>query len=76
MMGVSRKSVGRWLAGEMQSCNVNAEKLLNLAIIYMPEVVRRVLLEDLERHRLGIKDYMGNMGVRLNLREDIVIDSF
>ena len=66
LMGVSRKSVGRWLGGEMQSCNDNATRLLELASNYIPEKLEKVLREDLERHRVEVEAYLSPMGVDRN----------
>ena len=66
LMRVSRKSVGRWLGGEMQSCNENASRLLELASNYIPEKFEKVLREDLERHRVEVEVYLRSMGVGRN----------
>ena len=57
LLGVSRKSVGRWLAGDMQSSNVNAGRLLDLALLYDPETLKEVLFWDLERHRVEVESF-------------------
>ena len=62
LMGVSRKSVGRWLGGEMQSCNVNAARLLELAFEFIPGVLEDVLFEDLERHRFEVESLFRSHG--------------
>ena len=62
MIGVSRKAVSRWLNGEMQSSNVNAERLLSIAAEIIPETLHAILLEDLERHKLEVKVYLGSKG--------------
>ena len=66
LMGVSRKSVGRWVGGEMQSCNDNASRLLELASNYIPGKLEKVLREDLERHRVEVEVYLRSMGVGRN----------
>ena len=66
LMGVSRKSVWRWLGGEMQSSNDNAYRLLELASEYIPEKLEKVLNEDLERHRVEVEIYLRTMGVTPN----------
>lgn len=58
--------MSRWLNGEMQSSNVNAERLLNIASELIPETLGKILLEDLERHKLEVESYLGSMGVRPN----------
>ncbi len=67
MVGVSRKAVGRWFNGEMQSSNVNAERLLNIALEFIPKTLSEILIEDLERHRFEVEAYLGAMGVGHNL---------
>ena len=54
-LGVSRKSVDRWLNGEMQSCNRNAEKLLWLGLEYIPDLLIEVLWESVECHRKEVQ---------------------
>ena len=49
--------MGRWLAGDMQSSNVNAGRLLGLAVLYVPGVLEEVLFEDLERHRVEVESF-------------------
>ena len=53
-LGVSRKSVGRWLAGEMQSSNSNARKILELAREYVPDLLELILRDEIEKHRLEV----------------------
>ena len=62
MIGVSRKAVGRWLNGEMQSSNMNAERLLTVASEFIPETLSEILLEDLKRHKLEVEVYLGSKG--------------
>jgi hypothetical protein len=50
---ISRKSVSRWLAGEMQSSNTNAWKILELGQEYVPDLLELILRDEIERHRLG-----------------------
>ena len=54
-LGVSRKSVDRWLNGEMQSSNSNAEKLLWLGLEYIPDLLIEVLWESVEIHRREVQ---------------------
>ena len=54
-LGVSRKSVDRWLNGEMQSSNRNAEKLLWLGLEYIPDLLIEVLWESVEIHRKEVQ---------------------
>jgi hypothetical protein len=48
---VSQRSVQRWAQGGIQSCNVNAEAIIYLAIIVDPLEAAKILTEDLNRHR-------------------------
>lgn len=59
MIGVSSRTVQRWLANGVQSCNVNAERIVELAVELCPEEARRILEEDLTRHRATLRDAMG-----------------
>ena len=59
LLGVSHRTVNRWLGGGVQSCNVNAEKLIRVALEYAPDEARRLLEEDLEGHRLAFVELIG-----------------
>ena len=48
---VSQRTVQRWARGGIQSCNVNADAIISLAMRLAPEGAARVLARDLERHR-------------------------
>jgi len=50
-LGVSVRTVQRWLNGGVQSCNINAEKLIVTALKYAPEETGKLLEQDLETHR-------------------------
>ncbi len=54
-VGVSRRTVERWLANGIQSCNVNADRVVELAMELCPAEAGRILEEDLERHQRGIE---------------------
>lgn len=51
LLGVDPSTVYRWRTKGFQSCNVNAEKLIQCAVKYCPENACTVLEEDLENHR-------------------------
>ena len=61
---VSQRTVQRWASGGIQSCNVNADKLIELAYRLAPEPTDEALREDLERHRITYLN--GQPPVRLN----------
>ena len=50
VLGVSTRTVQRWLSRDVQSCNVNAEKLTKVGLRYASEETRKLLEEDLRRH--------------------------
>ena len=51
-LNVTKRTVRRWKGGGIQSCNVNADKLIELAYRLNPEDTDQVLREDLELHRI------------------------
>ena len=53
---VSQRTVQRWAMGGIQSCNVNAEAIIYLAIQVDPKAAARILAKDLERHRQQLLD--------------------
>jgi hypothetical protein len=55
ILGVSRRTVQRWLSGGVQSCNVNAEKLIQASLEHAPEETKRLLVEDLQQHGAELK---------------------
>jgi len=61
ILGVSVRSVQRWLSGGVQSCNVNAEKLIKVAVEYAPGRTADLLEEDMERHRFEFEGLMGEV---------------
>ena len=67
ILGVSVKTVQRWLSGGVQSCNVNAEKLIQVALEYSPERTLELLEKDLERHI--ISRHTGNLATEGRNRE-------
>ena len=48
---VSQRTAQRWAQGGIQSCNVNAEAIIYLAIQVDPVAAARILVKDLGRHR-------------------------
>lgn len=60
-VGVSRRTVERWLGNGVQSCNVNAERIVELALGLCPEEARRILEEDLDSHRAGLESAFKEM---------------
>ena len=61
-LGVSRKTVRRWVSGEMQSSNVNARRLLTFAVEVIPELLEEVLVSDLRRHRAEVEFFIYTHG--------------
>ena len=51
-LNVTKRTVRRWRGGGIQSCNVNADKLIELAYRLAPEDTDTTLREDLELHRI------------------------
>jgi len=47
--------VQRWLSGGVQSCNVNAEKLIQASLEHAPEETKRLLAEDLAQHKAELE---------------------
>lgn len=48
---VSQRTIQRWARGGIQSCNVNAEAIINVALGMNLEEAAKVLVKDLEEHR-------------------------
>lgn len=65
-LGVSRRTVERWLSGGIQSCNVNAEKLVKVSLGYAFDETLKILHQDLEEYRQEIAS--------LKLRQRVVGD--
>ena len=61
-LGLSRQSVNRWLNNEMQSSNSNAIKILDVAMEYIPDTLKEVLHQDVERHRIEVERYLMSHG--------------
>jgi hypothetical protein len=60
-VGVSRRTVQRWLAYDIQSCNVNAERIVELTLELSPVEARMILEEDLSRHREAVESILDEM---------------
>jgi hypothetical protein len=71
-VGVSRRTVERWLGNGVQSCNVNAERIVEFSVELCPGEARRILEEDLTRHEASLRDVLGmrNGVIATNLEVD------
>ena len=54
-LGVSRRTVNRWLSGGIQGCDLNVDRLIVAAFSYSPGEVEATLRADLESHRLEVE---------------------
>ena len=54
-LGVSRRTVNRWLSGGIQGCDLNVDRLIAAAFGYSPEGVEVALRADLESHRVEVE---------------------
>jgi transcriptional regulator with XRE-family HTH domain len=54
-LGVSRRTVNRWLSGGIQGCDLNVDRLIELALLYSPAGVEEALRADLESHRVEVE---------------------
>jgi len=50
-LDVTRRTVRRWRNGGFQSCNFNADKLVQATMQYASEKAESILEQDLENHR-------------------------
>lgn len=48
---VSQRTVQRWAQGGIQSCNVNADAIINMALGLAQFDAAKILAKDLDRHR-------------------------
>jgi len=48
---VSQRTVQRWARGGIQSCNVNADAIINVALGLDPFDTAKILARDLDHHR-------------------------
>lgn len=53
-IGVSSRTVERWLANGIQSCDINAEVILKITEDLMFQELTRILIEDLDSHTAAI----------------------
>lgn len=64
---VTQRTVQRWVSGGVQSCNVNADRLISLAFELNPKDTLKILDEDYRRHQeeldLMVNDYNERQGV-------------
>ncbi|MFA5870203.1 MAG: hypothetical protein WC941_10960 [Candidatus Bathyarchaeia archaeon] len=49
-VGVTDRTVERWLSRGIQSCNVNADRILEVAMGLCPREVTEIVLDDLGAH--------------------------
>jgi hypothetical protein len=59
-LGVSHRTVNRWLSGGIQGCDLNIERLIALSLRYSRADVEASLKEDLEAHRHAVDDALGS----------------
>lgn len=57
LLGVSKRTVNRWLEGGVQSCNINLEELLKISMKYAYKETLELLEEDLEMHIAEFKAF-------------------
>lgn len=59
MIGVSTRTAERWLSVDgIQSCDVNASRILEVAEELAPQDLTRILIEDLDVHAGAILDLL------------------
>ena len=58
MMGVSRKTIDRWINKELQGSNTNVGKMLRIAKLVMPRKLYKILHQDLTEHNRKIKQFL------------------
>lgn len=57
-VGVSTRTVERWIARGIQSCDVNADRILEVAMDLAPRESKEILLEDLDVHSRATLDLL------------------
>ena len=67
ILGVSPRTVQRWMSGGVQSCNINAEKLIQASLEHAPEEAKRLLMEDLAQHEREFNQKVRMRGYRVNI---------
>ncbi|MFH2110984.1 MAG: hypothetical protein ABIJ47_06970 [Candidatus Bathyarchaeota archaeon] len=61
-LGVHVRTVQRWLRpDQIQSCNVNADAIITLALQLDPEGAEKALTKDLERHSVEVDAALAEM---------------
>ena len=66
-LNVTKRTVRRWRGGGIQSCNVNADKLIELAYRLCPDETDTTLREDLELHRITYLNGQGAVRIHSTL---------
>jgi hypothetical protein len=55
-LGVSHRTINRWLSGGIQGCDINIERLIDIAIYYSRNDVEAALNQDLDTHRRAVDE--------------------
>lgn len=58
-LGVSARSIRRWLNAGVQSCDINATLILKVSIGHDEEGTIKILRQDLEKHRQELDNFLG-----------------
>ena len=72
ILDVSPRTVQRWLSGGVQSCNVNAEKLIQASLEHAPEETKRLLAEDLAQHKAELERLLEDLADFDHAEEDLI----
>lgn len=72
ILDVSPRTVQRWLSGGVQSCNVNAEKLIQTSLEHAPEETKRLLAEDLAQHKAELERLLEGLNAIDHAEEEVV----
>jgi len=62
MLGVTKRTINHWLSETVHSCNMNADKLIRLALKYDPYQTADLLYEDFENHRWWLQYTLNGVG--------------
>lgn len=66
-VGISRRTVQRWLYGEgSRACDVNAGRLAEIACSFYPEETGRILIDDVEGYSTRLNGWLNHMGVGIS----------
>jgi hypothetical protein len=57
-VGVTDRTIERWISRGIQSCDVNAERILEVAMDLAPRESREILFEDLDVHSRATLDLL------------------